>query len=58
MFDKMRSVYEYKGSIKKLILKFKYSDRSFLAKDFSVDMYKKYKIMIFINNLILLFLFL
>jgi ComF family protein len=40
IFDEMRSVYEYKGSIRKLILKFKYSNRSFLAKDFGKEMYK------------------
>ncbi|MDR3306700.1 MAG: ComF family protein [Endomicrobium sp.] len=39
-FDKMRSVYEYKDCVRKLILKFKYSDRTFLAKDFAVDMHE------------------
>ncbi|MDR3256574.1 MAG: ComF family protein [Endomicrobium sp.] len=39
-FDKMRSVYLYKDSLRSLILKFKYSNRSFLAKDFSLSMYK------------------
>jgi ComF family protein len=43
MFDKMRSVYEYKGSVRKLILKFKYSNRTFLAKDFALDMYETTK---------------
>jgi ComF family protein len=42
-FDKMRSVYEYKGSVRKLILKFKYSNRTFLAKDFASDMYETMK---------------
>jgi ComF family protein len=39
-FDKMRSVYEYKDSVRKLILKFKYSNRTFLAKDFAAVMYE------------------
>jgi ComF family protein len=39
-FDKMRSVYEYKGSVRKLILKFKYGNRTFLAKDFATDMHE------------------
>ncbi|MDR1434222.1 ComF family protein [Candidatus Endomicrobiellum devescovinae] len=42
-FDKMCSVYEYKGSVRKLILKFKYSNRTFLAKDFAADMYETMK---------------
>jgi predicted amidophosphoribosyltransferase len=58
MFDRMRSVYEYKGSVRKLILKFKYSNRTFLAKDFAVDMYETMKITISIKNLILSYQFL
>jgi ComF family protein len=42
-FDKMRSVYEYKGLPRKLILKFKYSNRTFLAKDFATDMHETVK---------------
>jgi Predicted amidophosphoribosyltransferases len=37
-FDNMRSSYLYKGGVRKLILKFKYSDRMFLAEDFAADM--------------------
>jgi ComF family protein len=37
-FDKMRSVYKYEGSIRSLILKFKYSNRFFLDKDFAQDL--------------------
>lgn len=48
-FDKMRSAYAYRGNLRKLILKFKYSDRTFLSKDFSkamcktMDKYEFYK---------------
>jgi ComF family protein len=42
-FDKMRSVYLYKDNIRKLLLKFKYADRSFLAKDFGLIMYETVK---------------
>jgi ComF family protein len=37
-FDKMRSVYLYKDSARRLILKFKYSGRSFLAQDLGLAM--------------------
>ncbi|MDR1952704.1 MAG: ComF family protein [Elusimicrobiota bacterium] len=37
-FDKMRSVYKYKDEMRILILKFKYSNRFYLAKDFLGDM--------------------
>jgi ComF family protein len=37
-FDKMRAAYLYKNSIRKLILKFKYSDRMFLAADLAHGM--------------------
>ncbi len=37
-FEKMRSAYLYKDSIRSLILKFKYSSRTFLAKDLGVKM--------------------
>lgn len=36
----MRSVYKYKGSVRNLILKFKYANRTFLAKDFATDMHE------------------
>ncbi|MDR1522947.1 MAG: ComF family protein [Endomicrobium sp.] len=39
-FDKLRSVYLYKGHLRKLILKFKYSKRTFLYKDFAFEMSK------------------
>ncbi|MDR3125104.1 MAG: ComF family protein [Endomicrobium sp.] len=39
-FDKLRSVYLYKGNLRKLILKFKYSNRPFLYKDFAFEMNK------------------
>jgi ComF family protein len=42
-FDKMRSVYLYKDNVRKLILKFKYSNRAFLAKDFGLFMYETMK---------------
>ncbi|MDR0723603.1 MAG: ComF family protein [Endomicrobium sp.] len=37
-FDKLRAVYLYKGHLRKLILKFKYSNRAFLYKDFAFEM--------------------
>jgi competence protein ComFC len=37
-FDKMRSVYLYKDPPRSLILKFKYSNRTFLARDFALAM--------------------
>jgi ComF family protein len=37
-FDKMRSVYLYRDPLRNLILKFKYSNRTFLAKDFALSM--------------------
>ena len=43
-FDKMRSVYLYKDSLRNLILKFKYSDRLFLAEDFGSSMYETMKL--------------
>jgi ComF family protein len=49
-FDKMRSVYLYKDSLRSLILKFKYSDRSFLAKDFGLPMYETMKLHSFYND--------
>ncbi|MDR0819940.1 MAG: ComF family protein [Endomicrobium sp.] len=49
-FDKMRSVYLYKDSLRSLILKFKYSDRSFLAKDFGLSMYEMMKLHSFYND--------
>ncbi|MCL2485106.1 MAG: ComF family protein [Endomicrobia bacterium] len=39
-FDIMRSTYLYKDSVRKLILRFKYSNRMFLAKDFGREMSK------------------
>ncbi|MCA6071132.1 MAG: ComF family protein [Endomicrobium sp.] len=42
-FDKLRSVYLYKDDVRKLILKFKYSNRAFLAKDFGLFMYETMK---------------
>ena len=43
-FDKMRSVYLYKDSLRNLVLKFKYSDRFFLAEDFGSFMYEMMKL--------------
>ena len=37
-FDLLRSAYIYKDTLRKLVLKFKYSDRAFLAKTFSQEM--------------------
>ncbi|MDR1418009.1 MAG: ComF family protein [Endomicrobium sp.] len=37
-FDKLRAVYLYKGNLRKLVLKFKYSNRIFLYKDFAFEM--------------------
>jgi len=37
-FDKMRSVYLYRDPLRSLILKFKYLNRTFLAKDFALYM--------------------
>jgi len=37
-FDLLRSPYIYDGNVRKLILKFKYSDRMFIAKEFASDM--------------------
>jgi ComF family protein len=39
-FDVMRSAYLYEGALRKLILKFKYSARMFLSKDFGAEMSK------------------
>ena len=39
-FDIMRSSYIYKDALRKLVLRFKYSDRMFLAKDFGREMSK------------------
>jgi ComF family protein len=39
-FDKLRSVYLYKGHLRRLILRFKYSKRVFLYKDFAFEMSK------------------
>ncbi|MDR2192134.1 MAG: ComF family protein [Endomicrobium sp.] len=36
-------MYLYKGALRKLILKFKYLDRAFLAKDFGAQMANKFK---------------
>jgi len=41
--DAMRSVYLYKDGARKLILKFKYSDKLFLAKDLGAQMADKFK---------------
>ncbi|MDR3071261.1 MAG: ComF family protein [Endomicrobium sp.] len=49
-FEKMRSVYLYTGSLRKLILKFKYSNRYFLSKDFGLAMYETIKLYGFCNN--------
>ncbi|GHT09795.1 phosphoribosyltransferase [Endomicrobiia bacterium] len=49
-FDKMRSVYLYKDSLRSLILKFKYSGRSFLARDFGLYMYEAMKLHSFYND--------
>jgi ComF family protein len=46
----MRSVYWYKGSIRELILKFKYSNRIFLSKDFALAMYETMKSYDFYKN--------
>ncbi|MDR3092713.1 MAG: ComF family protein [Endomicrobium sp.] len=40
----MRSVYLYKDSLRNLVLKFKYSDRFFLAEDFGSFMYEMMKL--------------
>jgi ComF family protein len=37
-FDKLRAAYLYKDPLRKLILKFKYSNRAFLYKDFAFEM--------------------
>ncbi|MDR3048901.1 MAG: ComF family protein [Elusimicrobiota bacterium] len=42
-FDKMRSVYSYKDNIRKLILNFKYFERTYLSKDFVSDMVETFK---------------
>jgi ComF family protein len=42
-FDKMRSVYSYKDNIRKLILNFKYFDRTYLSKDFVPSMVEIFK---------------
>jgi len=42
-FDKMRSVYLYRDQLRSLILRFKYSNRTFLAKDFALAMCKTIK---------------
>ncbi|MCL2799927.1 MAG: ComF family protein [Endomicrobia bacterium] len=39
-FDIMRSAYIYKDALRKLVLRFKYSNRMFLAKDFGREMSK------------------
>ncbi|MDR3253704.1 MAG: ComF family protein [Endomicrobium sp.] len=49
-FDKMRSVYLYKDSLRNLILKFKYSNRIFLAKNFGQVMYETMQIYNFYSN--------
>jgi predicted amidophosphoribosyltransferase len=46
----MSLVYLYKDSLRILILKFKYSDRSFLAKDFGLSMYETMKLHSFYND--------
>ncbi|MCL2335701.1 MAG: ComF family protein, partial [Endomicrobia bacterium] len=43
LFDAMRSAYRYKDRIRKLILKFKYSGRTYLAADFAAALAKKAK---------------
>jgi ComF family protein len=49
-FDKLRAVYLYKGHLRKLILKFKYSNRSFLYKDFASEMSNLIKEHNFLKN--------
>jgi ComF family protein len=49
-FDKMRSVFLYKDSMRKLILKFKYSNRYFLAQDFGLAMNETLKKYDFYND--------
>ncbi|GHT47574.1 phosphoribosyltransferase [Endomicrobiia bacterium] len=49
-FDKMRSVYLYKDLARRLILKFKYSNRSFLARDLGLAMNKTLRQYNFYND--------
>lgn len=42
-FDRMRSSYLYKDGLRALVLKFKYSDRMFLAADLAAGMVKTFK---------------
>ena len=49
-FDKMRSAYAYKGYIRKLVLKFKYSDRMFLAGELAEGMIAAMRNHVFFNE--------
>ena len=49
-FDKARSVCLYRDYVRKLILKFKYSNRTFLAKDFGLFMYETMRSYSFYNE--------
>jgi ComF family protein len=46
----MHSAYLYKDNLRKLILKFKYSGKMFLAKDFGAQMSEKFKKLPFYNE--------
>ncbi len=49
-FDKMRSAYLYKDKIRSLIFKFKYYDRTYLAKDLAEGMFEVLKECDFYND--------